>query len=365
MSNFIYPLGIIDKQKVTPTNSVISDSFENGTTMTRLLWNAQNFKRKFELTHSGLTLAEWRYLRSFYSQRSGMYDGFWYRDNVNRRGNANVRFSAALAENHDGVLYNAQVSMDEIAPVRTLPELDEVIAAAGSTPVLWYDANREFYLTHVGNIVTEPAVYDAANQNYPATWRAGTLSLGGSASQYQTYNFTGINRALTSATVTELSGSPEPLCTIFVIAKHSSTSTKQVLLSIGGMGDGHAMGLALASDNRYEPWLGGTESWTVTRLNNSPADTYRSLAVVCELAEMVKLYANAAVISSEGHTRNYIVGPAAFGSAIDGTLIANPGGTMANNSLAHILVFAAALNATQIKALHNLLGYQYGLSIVP
>jgi hypothetical protein len=342
----------------------VADEFENGSTMTRLIWNAQHFKRKFEIAHGALTLAEYRYLRSFYSQRSGGYDGFWFRDNVNRKGNANVRFASSLADDHDGTLFNAQVTLEEIAAIRALPEWDEVATAAGYTPALWYDANREFYLSHAGTVLTDTSVYDSANQNYGAPWQAGALSLGGSAAQYQTYNFTGTNWARTASNISELAGA-QPACTLFAIVKQSTTATKQVLFSIGAMGAGTALGIALAADNRYEPWLGGSETWTNARQNNSAADTYRSLALVWTgSSNSVTLYTNAASVGTDSVTRSLTAGPAALGAAIDGTLKANAGASMTNNSLAHVLVFAGALTLAQIKAVHNLLGYQYGLSTV-
>jgi hypothetical protein len=365
MSNTIYPLGIINHQKVTPFNKVVADEFENGSTMTRLFWNAQHFKRKFEISHGALTPLEYRHLRSFYSQRSGGYDAFWFRDNVNRKGNASVRFASALPDDHDGVLFNVQISLEEIAATRALPEWDEVTNAAGQSPVLWYDANREFYLSHAGNLISEPNVYDSANQNYPASWQAGSLSLGGSNSQYQTYNFTGTNWAKTSASISELAGA-QPACTLFAIAKQSGGSfPKQVLFSIGSMGTGAALGLALAADNRYEPWLGGSETWTNARQNNSSSDTYRSLALVwAGSSNNVTLYSNAASIGTDTVSRSLTAGPLSLGAAIDGTLKANSGGGMANNSLAHILVFPTALSLAQIKNVHNLLGYQYGLPTI-
>lgn len=364
MSNVIYPLGIINHQKVTPFNKVVADEFENGGTMTRLLWNPQHFKRKFEIGHAALTPLEYRHLRSFYSQRSGGYDSFWFRDNVNRKGNASVRFASALPDDHDGVLFNVQISLEEIAAIRALPEWDEVTNAAGQSPVLWYDANREFYLRHAGNVISEPSVYDSANQNYPVAWQAGALSLGGSTAQYQTYDFTGTNWAKTSSSISELTGA-QPACTLFAIAKQSNTSTKQVLFSIGGVGAGTALGLALAADNRYEPWLGGSETWTNARQNNSSSDTYRSLALVwAASSNSVTLYANAATIGADSVSRSLTAGSLSFGAAIDGTLKANPGGGMTNNSLAHVLVFSGALTLPQIKNVHNLLGYQYGLATV-
>jgi hypothetical protein len=57
-------------------------------------------------------------------------------------------------------------------------------------------------------------------------------------------------------------------------------------------------------------------------------------------------------------------GPLSLGAAPDGSLICNPSNGMVNHNLAHVLVFPVALTLAQIKALHNLLGYQYGLATV-
>ena len=118
MTNVLYPLGLIEQLKVTPSTRVLSDVFEDGSTNTRLLYPAQNFKRHFVLQHAPLTLDEYRFLRSFHSQRGGLYDAFWFRDNVNRAGNARVRFAKPLPEEHNGVLFNTQTEMDEVAAIR-------------------------------------------------------------------------------------------------------------------------------------------------------------------------------------------------------------------------------------------------------
>ena len=58
MSDVFYPLSLIAKQVNTRLNAVTADQFEDGTTATRLRWSAYNFKRRFELQHAPLTLAE-------------------------------------------------------------------------------------------------------------------------------------------------------------------------------------------------------------------------------------------------------------------------------------------------------------------
>jgi hypothetical protein len=361
MSNLLYPLGLIAGQKITPMNSVVADAFENGTTSTRNLWAANNFKRQIVLTHPSLTPQEFRYLRSFYAQRNGNLDSFWFRDNISRRGNLNVRFAGPLVDTHDGVLFNAAVSMAEVSPIRSLPEWDEIATAAGFNPVLWYDANREFYISHMGSTFNDPtnAAYDAAFQNYPAPWVAGAVDLAGNMlQQYNAYNFSVSNCARTSPNVGELVGA-QPAATLFLITQSPAISTKGVICSVGTMGTSHALGIAIAADNRYEPWLGGSETWTNARFNNSAASTWRSVACVfAGSANSEQLYVNAASVGTDTNTRSLTAGPFAFGSAIDATL-------KFNGLVSHALLFAGALNLAQIKAVHNLLGYQYGLAVMP
>jgi hypothetical protein len=364
MSNSLYPIGLIESQKVTPANSVVSDTFENGGTMSRLQWPAQNFKRRFALTHSSLTLAEWRYLRSFYSQRSGNYDSFWYRDNINRRGNANVRFSAALVEQQDGVLFNATPQLDEIAAVRALPEWDELTAAAGTAPLFWYDANREFYLSHLGAILTEPAIYDAANQVYPAMWQSGGTNLTGAGAQYQAYNL----QAAWARTAANIAGlaTGQPACTLFLIHQFTGGTIlepmPQVLCAMGGVGTNAGLGLQFDYNTGYRPWIGSAGTWT-NAYQPFAFNTWTSLAVVWPGgSNNGSLYANAALIGTDTNTRAYAVGPASVGAAPDGSL--TNGASDSSNNLAHVMAFAGALSLAQIKAVHNLVGYQYGLAVV-
>ena len=72
---------------------------------------------------------------------------------------------------------------------------------------------------------------------------------------------------------------------------------------------------------------------------------------------MANFYVNGAAALTETETRAYTAGPLSLGAAIDGTL-------KTTGNVAHVLAFSAALSFAQIKAVHNLLGYQYGLSQV-
>ncbi len=372
MSSVFYPISLIETLKSERVGRVIADAFEDGASTTRNTWSAQNFKRKIQIKHAPLTIQEYRYLRSFHSQRSGSYDSFWMRDNVHREGNANVRFASDLIGEFSGSGHRLVMDFEEVAPIRALPEFDEVATAAGASPIAWYDPNREVYYSHLGADNTETAAYDSM-LTYPAPWAAGAQPagvpvgrtyLGGSSlSQYSYYDLRGAQWARTSSNLAGLTGS-QPACTIFLISKLSTVAARQVLFSVGAIGASHSLGISVAADNRYEPFLGGSETWTNARYNNSAAATWRSVAVVWAAASnTATLYVNAVSIGADSVTRSLTAGPAALAAAPDGTLIANNSGVLAC-SLAHPMIFGAALTLAQIKAVHNLLGYQYGLATV-
>jgi len=355
MSNVLYPLSMIEKLRVEKFETSVSDAFESGATATRLIWPAQFFKRRFSLQHSPLVETEWRYLRSFYSQRSGRYDSFWFRDNVHRGGNASVRFTEQLPLEYAGGAHTIGVTLEEVAAIRALPEFDELTAAAGGAPLFWWDPNRAVYYSHIGTVHSEAFLYDVM-LSHDAPMPAGSLPLANGLAQYQHYAFTGAEWAKTLANPALAAG--QPAATIFLIAKHPTTAAKQVLAAIGAMGSGAGLGLAIAADNYYEPWIGGNETWTNARQSNGTPNTWRSLAVVWAASSNTgTLYVNAASIGADANTRSLTVGPAAIGAAGDGTL-------KTTGNVAHVMLFAAALTLAQVKAVHNLLGYQYGLSLV-
>jgi len=97
-------------------------------------------------------------------------------------------------------------------------------------------------------------------------------------------------------------------------------------VSVGAIGTGHSLGISLAADNRYEPFLGGSEAWTNARYNNSAAVTWRSVAVVWTAASnAATLYVNAVSIGSDSVARALTAGPAVLGAAPDGSLKSNNG----------------------------------------
>lgn len=145
---------------------------------------------------------------------------------------------------------------------------------------------------------------------------------------------------------------------MFAIAKHGTVASKQVLFGVGAMGAGGAVGLAISAANAYEPWIGGSEAWGTATQSNATPDTWRSFGITWAAASnTANFYVNGAAALTESETRTYAAGPLSLGAAIDGSL-------KTTGNVAHVLVFAATLSFAQVKAVHNLLGYQYGLSQV-
>lgn len=366
MSSLLYPLGLIAGLQTKAMDRTVGDDFEDGTTATRRMWAASNSKREFIIQHAQLTYAEMRWLRGFWNARSGQYDSFWLRDNVNRQGNAQVRFAEAIPETRAGGANNVSVKVQEIAPLRLLPQFGEIDAVVPTSGLVWYfDANRETYISHLGSIIQSPNAWDETGK-YPAPWQGGTLAvLAGILTQWQSFGATGTNWARSAGNVAELAGA-QPACTLFAIVRHSTASTKQVLLSVGATATGAALGIALSAANNYEPWIGGAEVWTGAQQSNGTADTWRSIAVVWPAASnSASLYINGALIGTVANTRSLTAGPVALQAAPDGTLKANPSGSATNSNVAHAMGWSSALTLAQVKALHNLFGYQYGLAIVP
>lgn len=364
MSDVFYPVGLIARQVVTRLNRVTRDEFEDGTTASRLNWSAYNFKRRFEVQHLAMTLAEWRALRSFHAQRSGGYDSFWFRDNVNRGGNAKVRFAAPLPEDANAAALTAlNVTLDEVAPIRALPELDEMTTAAGSAPYFWGDANRERVWSHQGTTYLDGTgnTHDFSGNSRDLLWVGPTASvaIGGTTSQYQYYAGDGIGYA---RRVSDASLGAQPAVTIFLIARAPTSSTRQVLFAVGNTGTGESLGLEISSSNYFQPATNGTSSgtWTNCKQSNGTADTWRSFALVAAAASnSITMYTNAASLGADTETRNTYANKIELMASIIGAAPLLTGGRVA-----HALAFNAALSAGQIAAVHNLLGYQYGLATV-
>ena len=353
----IYPISLIQQIDIQRMDRTLVDEFDDGSTNTRRYWAAQEFKRRITVSHGHLTPQEFRYLRSFNSARSGQYDSFWFRDNIHRGGNIKARFASPLPAPWAGGARQIQIALDEVAPIRALPEFDELATAAGATPLFWYDANREIYLSHLGTATMESSFYDAQAGASGAALQAGTFPLANYLSQYQHYAFDGTAWGKTAANVSGLSGS-QPACTVFAIAKHGTIASKAVLFGVGTMGAGGSVGIAISASNAYEPWIGGSETWSTATQSNGTPNTWRSFAVTWAAASnTANFYVNGAAALTESETRSFAAGPVSLGAAIDGTL-------KTTGNVAHAMVFAGQLTFAQVKAVHNLLGYQYGLATV-
>lgn len=360
MSTEMYPLtGLIADQRVLQLSRVITDEFDSGESDARRYWPAATFRRRFTLRHTHLTVQEQDALQRFYERRSGRFDSFFYRDNINRRGNVLVRFGRDLElPRRQAATSEPEVILEETAAVRALPCLEDVEEAAGLTPLFWLDANREIYATVLEGPATEPSAWDVL-ETYPPVW-TGDLNLEDTlASQYQAYGTGGTERALSASNVSGLVGT-QPAVTLFALVKHPTISARQVVFSIGPKSSGAALGLEVSAANYYQPFLGGSESWTNAKQSNATNNTWRSVAVVfASASNNASLYVNGALVGTDSNTRSLTAGKLALLAAQDGTLV-SADGSLQNNCMA----FAGALSLAQIKALHNLFAYQASLALV-
>lgn len=358
MSDAFYPIATIQRSVVTPFAPVVLDEFESGATNTRRKWAAQYFRRRFELDHQNLTLAEYQLLRSFYSQRSGRYDSFWFRDNAGRGGNAKVRFATDFPQERDPALFNGRVVLEEVSPIRALPEADELVTAAGNTPYFWFDANRVKLFTYLGATVPETTIYDASGNGISPTCAQGTAYV---ENQVQYSYFALLAQARAQLINTGANFDAYNAFTLFIITKNPSPSGRGVLLSIGTTANQTTIGIEMSSSNYYQPYLGGSQSWTNCKYLNSPTNTWRSVAITWPYnSSTPTMYVNAASLGSDTNTRTTLTKSIGFGATSADTLQIDTG----NHYIGHALAFNAELTLAQVKAVHNLLGYQYGLATV-
>lgn len=358
MSDVMYPISLIEGVQIQRVDRTLLDEFEDGSTNVRRYWDAQNFKRRVQVNHSHLTLDEFRYLRTFHSQRSGAYDPFWFRDNVHRGGNMKVRFASPLVEPWSAGARRIQVSLDEVAPIRSLPEFDELATAAGNTPAFWYDANRDRYHKHAGTEFYDTHFFDSQANAAGAALQAGTFPLGDKLAQYQHHAFDGTAWGKSAVNVNISGGGFKPACTLFAICKHGTVASQQIIFSIGQMATASGMGIQINAANEYTPWIGTLNSWSTAAVSNATPNTWRSLAVTWPSASSDgTIFANGASVGTDTNVRSYLPGPVSLGAALDGTLLTT-------GNVAHVMAFNAVLTLSQIKAVHNLLGYQYGLATV-
>ena len=370
MSSLFYPVGLISQVRVTNANRVLIDEFEAGNTSARRLWTSKTFKRQFGVTHAPLTAAEYEQLRGFARQHDGGYDSFWFRDNVTRGGNAKVRFASPLAPSKSRMIYDLAVELHETAAVESLPDWDEVATAAGVAPVAWYDAGRQRYTEHLGTAYYDPTIYDhTKDKSFPLVLQAGTHPLANTAAQYQHHRANGTVWAK-SATNPVIAGGDQPALTWFLICRHSATTTLQAIACVGTESASArlAFGVGLAgTTGNYEAFDGVIALGSPATFANSPADTWRSVAVgVAGGSNSWELWVNGASIGSATSTRQLVAGPVSLfqNSGATATKIANPSNSMTNADVAHAILFNAKLTLAQIKAVHNLLRTCQGLAAV-
>ena len=364
MSDVFFPIGVIGRMAITRHDRVVKDAFEDGDTQARAQWPAQYFKRRIELDLSNLTQEEWRYLRTFNSQRSGRYDSFWIRDNLNRGGNAKVRFATALPEGINVPTHRSlRVLLEETAPIRAQPELLEVIAAAGASPVFWFDANRDLYYAHKGTnyYATNLKLWDASGTDTSAGVHLitlnGNITLGNLLGQYQYFDLNGYENDDTQAG----NYGSKPAFSAFCIARGGTSATDQSVFSYGSNNtSGGGVGFQLDASNNWSPLTGSPDAtWTNCLVSNSTHTTWRSFALTCASGSNDhKLYSNGALIGTDAVTRGTMLKRLVIGGD------SNLGNAASDLQVNHILAFNAELTLAQVKALHNLLGYQYGLSAV-
>lgn len=366
MAVYTYPLAVTAGLEVSRFNRVLADAFEDGSGSTRRLWANKTFKRRFRIQHAPLLAVELETLEGFYSQRNGPYDSFWFRDNVNRRGNAEVRFSGPLRFAQRGGERIVEVELEEIAPIVQNPSLYELKLATQNSPVWWWDANRVLYYTHVNPLaITLENTIDCGVGTYKPVWTPGALLPRGSSAQWQYFRPQLNFYARTNETI-PLTGGTQPGFTLFAFVRHSTSATKQVIAGVGTLGTGKAMGLVLSAANIYEPWLGGSEAWATAVQANTPADTWRSIGVMFTPGTNdVSMVVNGVLVgTTNANPKDFSNGTASIGAAMDGTLPVNSTGLMVNSDSQHVIAFNASLSPTHIKEIHNLFAYQFGLPTV-
>jgi hypothetical protein len=346
-----YPNAQISQLNVQKIDRTLIDPFESGATYARTTWAAKMFKRRFQLIHGPMTQKELRSLLSFYHER-GTYDSFWFRDNINRDGNALVRFSQPLPANYQAGIRSVPIVLDEVAPILALPSIENVATAAGATPLVWYDANRELYFEHNGSVIMgERAMYDAT-MTYPAPYASSAfgLNLVSPVTQYQNY----ATATLGPWSRTPITGLAALPYTLFCFKAGNTSANAQMWFGFGSaVGDG--FGLHSNGTATYVAPLGGS---TITGLTTTSSPTaWASWGIVATTTD-VSFYLNGTLVATHSQANTFTAGKAAMFVNLDNTQNAIAG------SLADMMIIPAVLSAAQLKAMHNLLGYRYGIATV-
>lgn len=358
MSAVLYPLsGFIREVRTQHFARNVVDRFEDGTQQARRLWAAQTFKRRFEVTHDAMSAQEFEYLRAFHAARSGDFDPFLFRNNAERLGNHYVRFAQPLQRTvNAAALRRLSVSLEEVQLQRELCAYSDVISAAGNTPLVWLDANREIYHTWKGTTYTDTAMHDASGIGTLAPTSNGVQpwdeTLGGTSYPLSShYSIIGA-AANKSAGNVSLSGGTTPRLSIFALVNVTAGVSNAVVIGVGNQG------LQLQTDNYFYPYAAGA-TFTTGKAENTGTLAWHSICVTWNNSHEAKIYRDGALIATESQTRSWSTEQFALGALHDDTEPLLSAGKVNN-----VLIFNATLTLAQIKALHNLVGWQVGLSEV-
>ncbi len=356
MSTVLYPLsGYVARVRTETFARNIVDRFEDGTEQSRRLWAANTFKRRFSVAHSALTRDEFEYLRAFYTARSGDFDPFLFRNNAERLGNHYVRFARPLQRDvNAAALRSLSVELQEVQLQRELPTAADVVSAAGSSPLVWLDANREIIHQWKGTWYNETAAYDASGvntyaptTNYPSFY--GVVASSTIYPQSSAYSASPTFIPKSAGNVT-LSGS-SPRLSIFMLVRAVTSISNGIVVAVGNHG------IELRTDSKFYPYV---DSVTYSSgATNTGTLAWHSLCVTWNNSTEAKTYLDGALIATEADARTYTAGKLSFGALPDETLGLLDGVTYNN-----VLLFNATLTLAQIKALHNLVGWQVGLAEV-
>jgi hypothetical protein len=376
MSEEFYPLSGIQSIKVKPYTRVETDEFEYGNEATRLLWAEKSFKRKFEVKHAPLVDQEAIVLRDFFSERSGPYDSFWFRDNVNREGNYRVRFASEMDYERITSATEVMSVMNQLSATKsrvTLPRIIAVIAGASGTRdyiPFWFDANKSKHWLHnyvatheqdwfnAGALAGEDAILqspgEVTSQVYVNSDKAENCRfIGSTTGKYITANDQVKGDYIAPGSAAR--------GLFFCVVRNPTHSSKSVIMGMGDVSSGNAMGLAINASNQYEPWLGGAHTFTNAKFTNSAVNTWRTIAVAFD-GSSCSLYVNGIGIGTDLHVgRTYVDGKLSLGCAPDGTLAVGGAGI---NYLQHAMYLSDDFDGTVVAALHNLFAAQFGLATV-
>lgn len=380
MSSEIYPIAVADSVRVQLSDRTAVDEFEDGATSARQLWTPKYFKRRFTIEHRNLKEADFRVLRSF-AAGHGRYDTFWFRDNFNRGGFAQVRFAQDLdARPQAGRNYHLTVTLDEAAPSRVLPDYYELallfdpVYGGTALPFIWWDANRLNVWKHVPDhgatikseltVLQNEILTDTAGNGIARAQESSLSPLYPDGITTSPITLPWISLGLVQSSNWNYYKSDgtwnlgKPAFTAFLIAKAPTSSTRQTVVQLGQTVDQQCLGIQLDASNYFKPWIGGSQAFTNGQYENNPASTFRSLAYTTAASSNDhKFYVDGALIGTDTHTRTTVNG-AAYLAGQQG------GSNELTGSIAHCLLFNAELPLADIQTLHNLFAHQYGLTEV-